>query len=104
MIKMSVYYPADGGSKFDHDYYRSHHMPLIQERLGNACLRYEIEKGLGGGEPGSAPKFVAACHIYSPTLEAFQEAFGPHRAEIVADVANYTDIAPIVQISEIVAG
>jgi len=102
MIKMSVYYPADGGSKFDHDYYRSHHMPLIQERLGNACLRYEIEKGLGGGEPGSAPKFVAACHIYSPTLEAFQEAFGPHRAEIVADVANYTDIAPIVQLSEVV--
>ena len=103
MIKMSVYYPADGGSKFDHDYYRTHHMPLIQERLGDACLRYEIEKGLAGGEPGSAPKFVAACHIYSPTLRTFQEAFGPHRAEIVADLANYTDIAPIVQLSEVVA-
>ena len=46
MIKMSVYYPADGGSKFDHDYYRTHHMPLIQERLGDACLRYEIERAL----------------------------------------------------------
>ena len=23
MIKMSVYYPADGGSTFDHDYYRT---------------------------------------------------------------------------------
>jgi hypothetical protein len=23
MIKMSVYYPANGGSKFDHDYYRT---------------------------------------------------------------------------------
>lgn len=104
MIKMSVYYPADGGSKFDHDYYRSHHMPLIQERLGKACLRYEIEKGLAGGEPGSPPKFVAACHIYSPSPGIFQEAFGPHRAEIVADVANYTDIVPIVQISEVVVG
>jgi len=102
VIKMSVYYPADGGSRFDHDYYRTHHMPLIQERLRDACLRYEIEKGLGGREPGSAPAFVAACHIYSPTLVAFQAAFGPHRAEIVADVANYTDIAPIVQISEVV--
>ena len=29
MIKMSVYYPANGGSKFDHDYYRTRHMPLI---------------------------------------------------------------------------
>jgi uncharacterized protein (TIGR02118 family) len=102
MIKMSVYYPADGGSKFDHDYYRASHLPLLQERLGAACLRYEIEKGLVGGEPGSAPEFVAACHVYSPTLEIFQEALGPHRAEIRADVANYTDIAPIVQFSEIV--
>ena len=102
MIKMSVYYPANGGSKFDHDYYRTRHMPLIQERLGDACLRYEIDKGLAGREPGSAPEFVAACHIYSPTLGTFQEAFSRHRAEIVADVANYTDIAPIVQISEVV--
>lgn len=104
MIKMSVYYPADGGSKFDHDYYRVSHLPLIKERLGAACLRYEIEKGLGGREPGSAPEFIAACHIYAPDLATFQEAFGRHRAEIVADVANYTDIAPIVQMSEVVVG
>mgnify|MGYP001172379380 CR=1 FL=1 len=102
MIKMSVYYPAHGGSKFDHDYYCASHLPLIRERMGDACLRIEIEKGLTGREPGSAPEFVAACHIYSPSLGTFREAFGPHRAEIVADVANYTDIAPIVQISEIV--
>jgi len=102
MIKMSVYYRTDGGSKFDHDYYRASHMPLIQQRLGAACLRYEIEKGLTGREPGIAPEFVAACHVYSPSLETFQEALGPHRAEIAADVANYTDIAPIVQFSEIV--
>lgn len=35
---------------------------------------------------------------------SFQEALGPHRSEIAADVANYTDIAPIVQISEVVEG
>lgn len=102
MIKMSVYYPADGGSKFDHDYYRTSHLPLIKERLGAACLRYEIDRGLAGREPGSAPQFVAACHVYSPSLAIFQAALAPHRAEIAADVANYTDIAPIVQISEIV--
>ncbi|MFD9899222.1 EthD family reductase [Mesorhizobium sp. NPDC059025] len=104
MIKMSVYYPADGGSRFDHDYYRTTHMPLIKQRLGDACLRYEIEKGIVGREAGSAPEFVAACHVYSPSLEIFQQTFAPHRAEVAADVANYTDIAPIVQFSEIVGG
>lgn len=102
MIKMSVYYPAIGGSRFDHDYYRTNHMPLIRDRLGDACLRYEIDKGMVGREPDIPPEFVAACHVYSPTLAAFREAFGPHRAEIVADVANYTDISPIMQISEVV--
>ncbi len=104
MIKMSVYYPADGGSKFDHDYYRTRHMPLIQERSAMPACATRSIRALGGREPGSAPEFVAACHIYSLTLGTLQEAFGPHRAEIVADVANYTDIAPIVQISEIVGG
>jgi uncharacterized protein (TIGR02118 family) len=40
----------------------------------------------------------------APSRETFQEALGSHRAEIAADVANYTDIAPIVQISEVVGG
>lgn len=102
MIKMSVFYPARGGSRFDHDYYRDRHMPMLQDRLGGACLRYEIDKGLEGREPGSAPEFVAACHIYSPSLKALQEARAPHRTELAADVANYTDIKPIVQISELV--
>ena len=104
MIKMSVYYPASGGSRFDHDDYRTRHMPLIKERLGEACLRYEIEKGLAGRAPGSAPEFVAACHIYAPTLAIFQQSYSPHRAEIVADGPNYTDIAPIVQFSDVVEG
>ncbi|WP_163612558.1 EthD family reductase, partial [Klebsiella pneumoniae] len=69
--------------------------PLLRERLGDACLRYEIDKGLAGREPGSEPKFVAVCHVYSPSLGVFQQALGPHRTEIAADVANYTDIAPI---------
>lgn len=104
MIKMSVYYLAGRGSKFDHEYYRTRHMPLLQERLGDVCLRYEIEKGLAGREPGSAPEFVAACHVYSQDLETFQKALSPHRAEISADVSNYTDIVPIVQFSEVIGG
>jgi uncharacterized protein (TIGR02118 family) len=102
MIKMSVYYPVDGGSRFDLDYYASYHLPLIQRRLGDVCLRYEIERGLSGVDRGSQPQFIAACHIYAPSLARFEEGFTPHRAEIVADVVNYTDIGPIVQISEVV--
>lgn len=102
MIKLSVFYPAEGGETFDHAYYRDKHMPLIQQRLGAACLGYEIDKGLAGGAPDSAAPFVAMCHIFSPSLEAFQAAFAPHAEEIMGDVANYTDKTPILQFSEVI--
>jgi uncharacterized protein (TIGR02118 family) len=34
-------------------------------------------------------------------VEAFQSAFGPHAEEIMADIPNYTDIQPTLQISEV---
>ena len=102
MIKVSVFYPRDGGERFDHAYYRESHLPMIQQRLGTACLGYEIDRGLAGGAPDSPPPFVAMCHIFSPSLDAFQAAFAPHAEEIMGDVANYTDITPILQFNEVI--
>ena len=36
MIKVSVMYPDGRGARFDHDYYRNKHMPLIKRRMGAA--------------------------------------------------------------------
>jgi uncharacterized protein (TIGR02118 family) len=34
-------------------------------------------------------------------VEAFQSAFGPHAEAILADVPNYTNTTPVIQISEV---
>jgi len=34
-------------------------------------------------------------------VEAFQKSFGPNAGEILGDIPNYTNIQPIVQISEV---
>jgi len=102
MIKFSVMYPHTPGARFDHAYYRDRHMPLIKERMGAACLYYAVEKGLSGGGPGTPPVYEALCHIYAESLEAFRAGFGPHAKEIRADVANYTDIVPVTQLSDVV--
>ncbi|MBB6252764.1 EthD family reductase [Nitrospirillum iridis] len=104
MIKVSVLYANEPGARFDHDYYRDRHMPLVQERLGAACLFYTVDKGLSGGSPSDAPTYVAMCHIFSESADAFWAAFGPHAGEIVADIANYTTLAPVIQVSEVVVG
>jgi len=104
MVKVSVLYPHSAGARFDHAYYRDRHMPLVKERMGNACLFYTVDKGLGSVTPGAPPPFIAMCHIYCDTLEKFQQGFGPHSEEIMADIRNYTDLQPVVQISEVVVG
>jgi uncharacterized protein (TIGR02118 family) len=104
MIKVSVMYPNEPGARFDHEYYRNTHMPLVKRRMGDACRYYTVDKGLAGGAPGEPPTYVAMCHIFCENLDAFQGAFGPHLKEIMADIPNYTDLAPVMQISEVVAG
>ena len=104
MIKVSVMYPNTPGAKFNHDYYRDQHMPMVKAKMGAALKSYTVDKGLAGGAPGAPATYVAMCHLFCDSVETFQAGFGPHAKEIMADVPNYTDIAPVMQISEVVVG
>ena len=102
MIKVSVMYPYAAGARFDHAYYRDRHMPMVKQRLGAACLYYTVDKGIAGGTPGTDPVYVAKCEFVCTSVEAYRAASGQHQQEIRGDIANYTDIQPVVQISEVV--
>ena len=101
MIKVSVFYPNSEGRKFDMNYYCNTHMPMVRQTLGAACKGAAVELGITGATPGSRPGFIAMGHIYFESVEAFQTAFGPHAEAIMADIPNYTDIQPTLQISEV---
>jgi uncharacterized protein (TIGR02118 family) len=102
MIKVSVLYPNNAGARFDHAYYRDRHMPMVKDKLGEACLHYAVDKGMAGGGEGAPAPFAAMCHLYCTSAQAFQQAFGQHAEEIMGDVPNYTDIQPVLQVSEVV--
>jgi uncharacterized protein (TIGR02118 family) len=101
MIRVSVFYPNAQGSRFDMQYYTASHMPMVQSKLGKACRRVEVDQGLAGGTPGSAPTYAAIGHLFFDSMEAFQSAFKPHANTILADIPNYTNTQPTMQISEI---
>ena len=101
MIKVSVFYANEEGKKFDMDYYLNSHIPMVQEKCGAALKGGAVEQGLTGAETGSPATYVAMGHLLFDSVEAFQGAFGPHAKEIMADVPNYTDIQPTIQISEV---
>jgi len=101
MIKVSVLYPNGAGRKFDIDYYCRVHMPMVERLLGAPLQRIAVEHGLGGGAPGAPPPFLALGHLYFESVGAFQNAFAPHAEKIMADIPNYTDSSPVIQISEV---
>jgi uncharacterized protein (TIGR02118 family) len=101
MIRVSVLYPNGPDVTFDMAYYTSKHMPMVKSKCGAACRSIAAEKGVAGGQPGSKPTYIAAGHLTFDSVESFQGAFGPNAAEILADIPNYTNVQPIVQISEV---
>ncbi len=102
MIKFTALYPNKEGSRFDLTYYKEKHVPMVMKMLGDLCLRGEIEHGLSGGAPGSQPKYVVIAHLYFDSMETFQKAFLPHAEEMGKDTPNYTDVQPIIQMSEVI--
>lgn len=95
MIRMSVFYPSGEGSNFDLDYYRSTHVPMALKAWGLSDA--EIDKGVNG-------PYVAAVHFRFESQDALNAALGlPATADVLADVPNFTNITPVMQMSEIVS-
>jgi uncharacterized protein (TIGR02118 family) len=101
MIRVSVMYPNSESVRFDHDYYMSRHMPDAARLIGSACLKAEVDQGLAGGAPGQAAPYVVMAHLFFESVESFQTAFGPVAAQIMADLPNFTNATPVIQISQV---
>ncbi len=103
MTKISILYPNLQDARFDLRYYVDVHMPTSIELLSvhPGFKGVSVEQGLGGPQPGSKPAYVAMCHYLFNSVEDFLEAFMPHAPALQGDMANYTDIEPVVQFNEV---
>ena len=104
MIKVTVLYPNEEGKKFDHGYFSTTHLPLVQKLLGPmGLIKGEIEKGISSADPNASAPFVAIARLSFNTAEEVHEAFKAHGGAIMGDIVNYTDIEPQIQISETIS-
>jgi len=101
MITVNVLYPNQDGATFDMNYYLTSHIPMLKRAVGSALKGCVVEQGLGGAAPGTKPAYSVLCHLRFDSVEAFQTAFGPHAADVQKDVANYSSVTPIIQISDV---
>jgi len=102
LIKVSIMYPFAEGKTFDMAYYETKHMPMVAAFLGSNLVKYTIEKGVASGIPNTPLPFMAIGSFYVKDLGDYQAAIGPNRDAIRADFPNYTNISPVILISEVV--
>lgn len=101
MIKVTILYPNGDGKTFDMDYYSNKHMPMVAELLGDSLKLLAIDQGVAGRTPDDPIPYLAIGYLYFDQLSEYQNSFGPNAEKIVGDIPNYTNIQPIVQISEV---
>jgi len=101
MIKVTVLYPNGLDVSFDMTYYCEKHIPMVSGLLGDALKGGQVDEGVSGGGEGVAAPFAAMGHLIFDTVEDFQESFGPNAEQIMADLPNFTNSEPVIQISEV---
>ncbi|MEO8112414.1 MAG: EthD family reductase [Ginsengibacter sp.] len=101
MFKVAILYPNGEGKNFDMNYYEKKHMPMVAKFLGNNLKFYEIDKGIAGRTPNDKVPYLAVGYFYVKDVAEYNKAVGQNRDTIISDFKNYTNIQPVIQISEV---
>jgi uncharacterized protein (TIGR02118 family) len=101
LCKVTILYPNGEGKTFDMDYYEHKHMPMVAAFLGKNLKFYEIDKGIAGRTPDDKVPYLAVGYFYVNDVAEYNKAIGQNREAIINDIKNYTNIQPVIQISEV---
>ena len=101
LFKVSIMYPGGKDKTFDMDYYEKSHMPMMAKLLGKNLEFYEIDKGISGRTPNDEPPFVAVGYFYCHDVAEYGQSVAKNIDTILNDIKKYTNIQPVILISEI---
>lgn len=98
MYILTVHYPKSPDATFDFDYFRSTHLPEVGKAFGPFGLGYASvlrgEQSIDGQEPA----FFATTILSFATEQGARDAIASEGAgALIADVANFTSVTPILQ-------
>jgi uncharacterized protein (TIGR02118 family) len=99
MLRITAIYGNSHGSHFDTRYYLGQHAERARELLrphGLKALR--LTTGVSALD-GTAPPFWAVSEMLFESRAAFDSAMNVCGSALMQDAANYTDVAPVLQIS-----
>ncbi len=74
---------------------------MVAGFLGKNLNFYEIDKGISGRTPNDKAPYVAIGYFYVKDVAEYSKAITQNRDTIISDIKKYTNIQPVIQISEI---
>jgi uncharacterized protein (TIGR02118 family) len=101
MIRISAVYANEAGSRFDPQYYQHQHEPFATNLLtphGLLGLRTTLGEA---ALDGTTPPFWAISELLFPSREIFDAALLQCGQALFADITNYTNVAPVLQVSRL---
>lgn len=97
MATITVLYPQ--GTKFDMDYYKAKHMPLVH----NSWKKYGLTSWKVLTFPSDAPYSVQATLEFDSFANFEKASTSPEAQEVFGDVKNFSDNGPTLLAGNIVA-
>jgi uncharacterized protein (TIGR02118 family) len=98
MYIITILYPTADGATFDHEYYRTKHLPEVGKAFGPFGLGYaSVLKGEENVD-GTPPAFFVTTILSFREEEGAREAAASEGAKALrADIANFTNVTPVLQ-------
>lgn len=97
---ITVLYPSGADIHFDFDYYLKNHATMIRKLYGKGITKLELRRGVTA-QDGSKPPYVAVVSIWIGSQEVFDAAQQKYASRLIADVPNFTNGKPIIQVDEV---
>jgi uncharacterized protein (TIGR02118 family) len=99
---LTVLYPHDPADRFDHDYYRDHHMTSLIKLFGRDTIsRVEARRGLSSPDGKNPPAYSCTANIYVRNQQAFAAAAGRNHERVVSDIPRFTSVTPVSFMTEV---
>lgn len=98
MFRVVGAYVGTPRDRFDLDYYLTRHVKIAHELLDRHGL--EEIRVLSGFEPppGDAPGLIVASEMVFASREGFEAGLAESGAALFADLKNFTDLTPMLQV------
>jgi uncharacterized protein (TIGR02118 family) len=98
MYIITIHYPTADGATFDHEYYRTKHLPEVGKAFGPFGLGYaSVLKGEENVD-GTPPAFFVTTILSFREEQGARDAMASEGAKaLVADVPNFSSVRPLVQ-------